>query len=64
MDERAEDVSGSLLTALIADSMLEREPGAKIVYNVICSKTVPEVDPGTRRRSDSEPAWAIRSSSR
>ncbi len=43
VDERAEDVSGSLMTALIAASMLEREPGAKVVYNLICSWTVPEV---------------------
>ena len=43
VDERADDVSGSILTALIAAAMLEREPGAKIVHNVICSWTVPEV---------------------
>src|SRR5688500_12931315 len=43
VDERAEDVSGSLLTALVAASMLVREPGAKIVHNLICSWTVPEV---------------------
>ncbi|HET6714585.1 MAG TPA: phosphomannomutase/phosphoglucomutase [Actinomycetota bacterium] len=43
IDERAEDVSGSLLTALVAIAMLEREPGAKIVHNLICSWTVPEV---------------------
>src|SRR5687767_4027046 len=43
VDERAEDVSGSILTALIAASMLEREPRGKVVHNVICSWTVPEV---------------------
>ena len=43
VDEEANDVSGSLLTALVAVSMLEREAGAKIVYNVICSWVVPEV---------------------
>jgi phosphomannomutase len=43
IDEGANDVSGSLLTALVAVSMLEREAGAKIVYNVICSWVVPEV---------------------
>jgi phosphomannomutase len=43
VDEHADDVSGSLLTALVAASMLEREPGAMIVYNLICSWTVPEV---------------------
>jgi len=43
IDELAHDVSGSLLTALVAIAMLEREPGAKIVHNLICSWTVPEV---------------------
>lgn len=42
IDERAEDVSGSLLTALVAAAMLRREPGAKIVHNLICSWIVPE----------------------
>jgi phosphomannomutase len=43
VDERAEGVSGSLLTALVAAAMLEREPGGKVVHNLICSWTVPEV---------------------
>ena len=43
IDEQAQDVSGSLLTALVAVAMLEREPGASIVHNLICSWTVPEV---------------------
>jgi phosphomannomutase len=42
VDERAQDVSGSLLTALIARAMLRKEPGAKIVHNLICSWIVPE----------------------
>jgi phosphomannomutase len=43
VDERAEGVSGSEVTALIAAAMLERHPGASVVYNLICSWTVPEV---------------------
>jgi phosphomannomutase len=43
VDEHADDVSGSLMTALVAGAMLQREPGAKIVYNLICSWVVPEV---------------------
>jgi phosphomannomutase len=43
VDERAEGVTGSEVTALVARAMLEREPGATIVYNLICSWTVPEV---------------------
>jgi phosphomannomutase len=43
VDEHADDVSGSLMTALIAAAMLERAPGAKVVHNLICSWAVPEV---------------------
>ena len=43
VDERAEGVSGSLVTALVATAMLEREAGASVVYNLICSWVVPEV---------------------
>jgi len=39
---RAAGVSGSLLTALVARAMLRREPGAKVVHNLICSWVVPE----------------------
>ncbi len=43
VDERANDVGGSVVTALVARAMLRSEPGAKIVHNLICSWTVPEV---------------------
>lgn len=43
VDERAEGVSGSEVTALVAKAMLERFPGSPVVYNLICSWTVPEV---------------------
>jgi phosphomannomutase len=43
VDERAEGVSGSVLTALVAKAMLERYPGATVLYNLICSRVVPEV---------------------
>jgi len=43
IDEQAEPVSGSLTTALVAVAMLERHPGATILYNLICSHVVPEV---------------------
>jgi phosphomannomutase len=43
IDEKGQDVSGSIVTALIAKAMLAREPGASIIYNVICSWTVREV---------------------
>ena len=43
IDEHAQGVSGSLVTALVAIGMLEREPGATILHNLICSRVVPEV---------------------
>jgi phosphomannomutase len=43
VDEKAEGVSGSEVTGLVARAMLERFPGAPIVYNLICSWAVPEV---------------------
>jgi phosphomannomutase len=43
VDEKAQPVSGSLTTAMVAKSMLEKHSGASIIYNLICSKTVPQV---------------------
>ena len=43
VDERAAGVAGSIVTALVAKSLLQRNPGAPVVYNLICSWTVPEV---------------------
>jgi phosphomannomutase len=43
VDELAQPVSGSLTTAMVAASMLQKHPGATIVYNLICSKAVPEI---------------------
>jgi phosphomannomutase len=43
VDEQANGLSGSLITALVAIGMLERYPGAKIIYNLIVSHAVPEV---------------------
>jgi phosphomannomutase len=43
VDETARAVSGSLTTAMVARSVLAREPGATIIHNLICSKAVPEV---------------------
>ncbi len=43
VDERAQPLSGSTTTAMVASVMLERHPGATILYNLICSRAVPEV---------------------
>ena len=42
IDEKAQPISGSTTTAMVAAVMLERNPGATILYNLICSKSVPE----------------------
>ena len=43
VDENADGVSGSLTTALVAEQVLNAEPGATILHNLICSKVVPEI---------------------
>ncbi|PZF81774.1 phosphomannomutase/phosphoglucomutase [Jiangella anatolica] len=43
VDERGELVSPSALTALIAVRELARDPGARVVHNLITSKAVPEI---------------------
>jgi phosphomannomutase len=43
VDEGAGLVSGSLTTALVAERLLRRSPGESVIYNLICSRTVPEV---------------------
>ena len=43
VDEKGEGVSGSAITALVAQAMLRDRPGSSVVYNVICSWTVSEV---------------------
>ncbi len=42
VDEKAQPVSGSLTTALVAASMLRKHPGEIVLYNLICSHIVPE----------------------
>ncbi|MHB8379900.1 MAG: phosphohexomutase domain-containing protein [Acidimicrobiales bacterium] len=43
IDENAQPVSGSTTTAMVAAVMLKRHPGSTVLYNLICSKSVPEV---------------------
>jgi phosphomannomutase len=42
VDERGGIVQSSLVCALVARTMCEREPGATVLYNLICSRIVPE----------------------
>ncbi len=43
VDEQGVGLSGSTTTAIIASTMLDRNPGATIIYNLICSRAVPEI---------------------
>jgi len=43
VDEKAGLIDGSTVTALVALNMLKKHPGAKILYNLICSRSVPEL---------------------
>jgi len=43
IDESGQAVGGDILTAMVASRMLDRNPGAAIVYNLISSRGVPEL---------------------
>ncbi len=42
VDDRLQPLSGSTTTAIVARWFLDREPGATVVHNLICSRAVPE----------------------
>jgi len=42
LDEHGQFVGGDMITALVSKSLLRKHPGASIVYNLICSRAVPE----------------------
>ena len=43
VDEQGNLIDGSTVTALVALNTLKRYPGCKILYNLICSRSVPEL---------------------
>jgi len=43
VDEKGEPISGSTTTSMVASVVLDRQPGATILHNLICSKAVPEI---------------------
>jgi phosphomannomutase len=43
VDEKGKTISGDLLATLVAKSVLEKEPGATIIYSAVCSKALPEL---------------------
>jgi phosphomannomutase len=42
-DERGELVGGDMVTALVAEMLLQKHRGSAILYNLICSRSVPEI---------------------
>lgn len=43
VDETGAVLSGSVATSIIGSWYLSREPGARVVHNLICSRAVPEI---------------------
>ena len=43
IDEKGEPLSGSTTTSFVAKAILAKNPGAAVIYNLICSKAVPEI---------------------
>ena len=41
LDEQGNIMDGSMVTAIVADSLLRKHPGSTILYNLIVSKSVP-----------------------
>jgi phosphomannomutase len=43
VDENGKILGGDMATALVAKSLLKKNPGSTVLYNLICSRAVPEV---------------------
>lgn len=43
LDERGQFVGGDMITAMVSRLLLRKHPGAAVVFNLICSRTVPEI---------------------
>ena len=43
LDRNGKQLGGDMVTALVAKSLLSKHPGETILYNIICSKAVPEL---------------------
>ena len=43
VDEHGNIVDGSMVTAIVSNSLLKKHPGSTILYNLIVSKSVPEL---------------------
>ena len=55
VDDTGEFVPGDFVTALLAEAVLERDPGATIIYDVRASWAVPDTVEAARRHGAREP---------
>ncbi len=42
IDENSKILGGDMVTALVSKALLKKNPGSTVLYNLICSKSVPE----------------------
>ena len=43
VDKFGNQVGGDMVTAMVADNLLEKNPGETVLYNIICSRAVPQL---------------------
>jgi phosphomannomutase len=43
IDEQGKAIGGDMVTAMVAIALLKQHPGSAVCYNLICSRSVPEV---------------------
>ena len=43
IDEKGRTLTGTIITAMIAENILKNNPGATILYNAIVGRVVPEI---------------------
>jgi len=43
LDRQGRQIGGDMITALVAKSLLSKHPGETVLYNLICSRAVPEL---------------------
>ena len=43
IDEKGRTLSGTVMTAIIAENLLQKHPGQKILYNAVVGRVVPEI---------------------
>ena len=51
VDEKGRPIWNDVLVALFAKDVLQDHPGATIMFNLLCSKVVPETISGQRRQA-------------